>query len=90
MQNDKFSPWPCFDAETVAAVSSVLSSNKVNYWTGSEGRSFEHEFSAWCEADHAIALANGTVALDLALAGLGIGILQRFFCYIESLIYFHT
>ena len=73
MQNDKFSPWPCFDAETVAAVSSVLSSNKVNYWTGSEGRSFEHEFSAWCEADHAIALANGTVALDLALAGLGIG-----------------
>lgn len=73
MQNDEFSPWPCFDGETVAAVSSVLSSNKVNYWTGSEGRSFEQEFSVWCEADHAIALANGTVALDLALAGLGIG-----------------
>jgi dTDP-4-amino-4,6-dideoxygalactose transaminase len=51
----------------------VLLSNRVNYWTGQEGRIFEHEFAAWCGAEHAIAVANGTVALDLALYGLGVG-----------------
>jgi len=48
-------------------------SNKVNYWTGQECRRFEEEFAAWAGTNHAIALANGTVALDLALKGLGIG-----------------
>lgn len=48
-------------------------SNRVNYWTGQEGREFEEEFAAWCGSAHAIAVANGTVALDLALVGLGIG-----------------
>lgn len=73
MLNGPFSPWPSFTEEESAAVSKVLLSNKVNYWTGTEGREFEKEFAAWCEVDHAIALANGTVALDLAFAGLGIG-----------------
>lgn len=51
----------------------VLLSNKVNYWTGTECREFEREFAAWVGADHAVALANGTLALDVALKGLGIG-----------------
>lgn len=51
----------------------VLLSNKVNYWTGTHCREFEKEFAAWTGAEHAIALANGTVALDLALKALGIG-----------------
>ncbi|MCO5101253.1 MAG: DegT/DnrJ/EryC1/StrS aminotransferase family protein [Burkholderiaceae bacterium] len=68
-----FSPWPCFTAEEVEAVSRVLSSNRVNYWTGDECRSFEHEFSQWCEVPHAVALFNGTVALDVAVKALGIG-----------------
>jgi dTDP-4-amino-4,6-dideoxygalactose transaminase len=71
--NGPFSPWPSFTQEEADAVSRVLLSNKVNYWTGQEGRQFESEFSVWCEADHAIAVSNGTVALDLALRGLGIG-----------------
>jgi dTDP-4-amino-4,6-dideoxygalactose transaminase len=71
--NTTFSPWPSFTQDEADAVSRVLLSNKVNYWTGQEGRHFEREFSTWCEADHAIAVANGTVALDLALRGLGIG-----------------
>ena len=50
----------------------VLLSNRVNYWTGTETRSFEREFADWCNTEHAIAVANGTVALDLALNGLGI------------------
>ncbi|MEM7519717.1 MAG: DegT/DnrJ/EryC1/StrS aminotransferase family protein [Pseudomonadota bacterium] len=73
MLNTKFSPWPSFSSEEAEAVQRVLLSNKVNYWTGQECRSFEKEFAVWCGAEHAIALANGTVALDLALAGLQIG-----------------
>ena len=73
MLNGPISPWPSFTQDEADAVSRVLLSNKVNYWTGQEGREFELEFSAWCGVDDAIAVANGTVALDLALTGLGIG-----------------
>ncbi|SIT13828.1 dTDP-4-amino-4,6-dideoxygalactose transaminase [Roseivivax lentus] len=73
MLNGPFSPWPSFTAEEAKAICDVLLSNRVNYWTGQETRSFEKEFAAWSETKHAIAVANGTVALDLALAGLGIG-----------------
>jgi dTDP-4-amino-4,6-dideoxygalactose transaminase len=68
-----FAPWPSYTQQEADAVSRVLLSNKVNYWTGQESRSFEREFAIWCEVDNAIAVANGTVALDLALRGLGIG-----------------
>ncbi len=73
MLNTPFSPWPCFSEEEANAVRDVVLSNKVNYWTGQEGREFEKEFADWAGTEHAIALANGTVALDLALQGLGIG-----------------
>lgn len=73
MLNVPFSPWPSVTSEEMEAVQRVLASNRVNYWTGEEGRLFEREFAAWAGTRHAIALANGTVALDLALYGLGIG-----------------
>jgi dTDP-4-amino-4,6-dideoxygalactose transaminase len=73
MLNTPFSPWPSFTAEEADAVRYVLLSNKVNYWTGGECRAFEKEFAAWCGTSHAVALANGTLALDLALKALGIG-----------------
>jgi dTDP-4-amino-4,6-dideoxygalactose transaminase len=73
MLNGPFTPWPFFTEEEADAVSRVLLSNKVNYWTGNEGREFEKEFAAWCGADYAVALANGTLALDLALKVLGVG-----------------
>lgn len=73
MLNTKFSPWPSFTAEEADAVSQVVLSNKVNYWTGTECRDFEKEFAAWAGTQHAIALGNGTLALDLALKALGIG-----------------
>ncbi len=73
MLNTTFSPWPSFTDEEARAVQRVLLSNKVNYWTGDECREFEREFAAWCGTRYAIALANGTLALDLALKGLGIG-----------------
>jgi len=73
MLNTPFSPWPSFSFEEATAVQQVLLSNKVNYWTGSECRDFEKEFAAWAGTKHAVALANGTLALDVALKGLGIG-----------------
>lgn len=73
MLNTPFSPWPSFTAEEADAVQQVLLSNKVNYWTGQECRTFEKEFAAWTETSHAVALANGTLALDVALKALGIG-----------------
>ena len=73
MLNTPFSPWPCFTQEEADAVSRVLLSNKVNYWTGQEGRAFEREFASFTECEYAVAVGNGTLALDLALKALEIG-----------------
>lgn len=73
MLNSRFSPWPSFTEEEAQAVQRVLLSNRVNYWTGEEGRRFEEEFAAFSDSQYAIALANGTVALELALRAGGIG-----------------
>jgi len=71
--NTKFSPWPSYTSEEAEAIASVLLSNKVNYWTGNECREFEKEFASFTNTQYAVALANGTVALEAALIGLGIG-----------------
>ena len=73
MLNSAFEPWPSFTQAEADAVSKVLLSNKVNYWTGQECREFEKEFAQFAGTDYAVAVANGTVALDLALKALGIG-----------------
>jgi dTDP-4-amino-4,6-dideoxygalactose transaminase len=67
-----FSSWPHFEADEIEAVAAVLRSGRVNYWTGDEGRQFEHEFAAFCGTKHAVCLANGTLALELALQAIGI------------------
>ena len=66
-------PWPHYAQDEIDAVSHVLASGKVNYWTGDEVRAFEREYAEHTGCSHAIALANGTVALELALYALGIG-----------------
>ena len=73
MLNTKLSPWPSFSTEEAEAVKNVLLSNKVNYWTGQECRLFEQEFAEYVGAKHAVALGNGTLALDVALKALDIG-----------------
>src|SRR5690554_2776566 len=73
MLNTPFSPWPSFTEEEANAVRDVVLSNKVNYWTGQECREFEKEFATWSGTKYAIALMNGTVALDVALLALGVG-----------------
>lgn len=73
MLNTPFSPWPSFTQEEADAVSRTLLSNKVNYWTGTECREFEKEFAAYFGSEYAIALGNGTLALDVAFKALNIG-----------------
>jgi dTDP-4-amino-4,6-dideoxygalactose transaminase len=68
-----FGEWPCFTQDEIDAATRVLTSGKVNYWTGQEGRLFEAEFAAFAGCKHAIALANGSVALECALKALGVG-----------------
>lgn len=68
-----FAPWPVFDEAQCDAVQAVLKSGKVNYWTGQECRLFEKEFAEAVDCSHAIALANGTLAIELALQALGVG-----------------
>lgn len=73
MLNTSFEPWPSFTQEEADAVSRTILSNKVNYWTGTECREFEKEFAAYTQTKYAVALMNGTVALDVALKALNIG-----------------
>ena len=72
MLNTKLAPWPSFTNEEANAVKDILLSNKVNYWTGQECRLFEQEFAQYVNTKHAVALGNGTLALDVALKALGV------------------
>ena len=67
MLNGPFSPWPVYAEDEITTASDVMRSGKVNYWTGEQGKLFESEFAAYTGAEYAVALANGTLALELAL-----------------------
>ena len=73
MLSTGFASWPSFTQEEADAVHDVVMSNKVNYWTGDECRKFEKEFAIWSESNYAVALANGTLALDAAFKALNVG-----------------
>ncbi|HJV81830.1 DegT/DnrJ/EryC1/StrS aminotransferase family protein [Noviherbaspirillum sp.] len=73
MLNTPFPPWPSYTSEEANSARNILLSNKVNYWTGVECCEFEREFAAWAGTQHAVALANGTAALEVALHALCIG-----------------
>src|SRR5215472_6636775 len=68
-----FAPWPQFADDEISAACAVLRCGKVNYWTGEEGLRFEEEFARYLGCRYAVAVANGTVALELALRAAGIG-----------------
>ncbi len=65
--------WPVFDDEMRTAVDAVLASGKVNQWTGGEVKAMEQEWAAYVGVPHAVAVMNGSVAIELALRALGIG-----------------
>lgn len=68
-----FERWPYYPEDVIAAATATLRTGKVNYWTGEEGSKFETEFASYLGARHAVAVANGSVALELALRALEIG-----------------
>lgn len=70
--------------EFIPVAAPSMLGNEVRYvndclettWISSIGKyidRFENEFAAYCNAKHAVSCCNGTVALHLALLGLGIG-----------------
>lgn len=71
MDLENFNKWPHFEAEDLEAVSEVLKSGKINRWTGDKNILFEDALGRASAAKYAIAVSNGTSALELALVGLG-------------------
>jgi dTDP-4-amino-4,6-dideoxygalactose transaminase len=69
---ETYPSWPVFEEDEIEAVNAVLRSGRVNYWTGDEGRQFEMEFAQAMGCRYGVAVANGTVALELALVAIGI------------------
>src|ERR1700740_2676244 len=68
-----FAPWPHFTRDEIDIVCRVLESGKVNYWTGEQCDLFEKEYAESIGTKYAIAVTNGTAALELALYAIGIG-----------------
>ncbi len=73
MEKTLISSWPYYDKEQIEAASKVLASGRVNSWTGEECRNFEKEFAQWSAINHAIAIANGTLALEASYKSIGLG-----------------
>jgi dTDP-4-amino-4,6-dideoxygalactose transaminase len=65
--------WPFYEDDEIDAVTAVLRSGRVNQWTGPDVFAFEQACRARFGGGRAIALANGSVALELALRAFGIG-----------------
>ncbi len=65
--------WPAPGVEEIEAASEVLRSGRLNYWTGTQGRELEREYAKSVGREYGIALANGTLALELALRAFGVG-----------------
>lgn len=80
------SPWPSYDQDEIDAATAVLRSGRVNYWTGGECRAFEEEFADFAGTRHAVALANGTLALEAAWRTLGIGAGDEVICTPRSFV----
>ena len=69
----KLQPWPHFDDSQISAAIRVLKSGRVNAWTGSSTKQFELEYAEWCGAKHALAVANGSLALSSSYLAIGLG-----------------
>jgi dTDP-4-amino-4,6-dideoxygalactose transaminase len=68
------SSWPRYEDDEIAAVTEVLRSGRVNsLHHGERCRAFEAALAKRLALPHAIAVSNGTAALELALKALGVG-----------------
>lgn len=73
LRSEPMPPWPAPGKAEVAAVAEVVRSGRLNYWVGEHGRAFEREYAAHTGRAHAVAVANGTLALELALRAFRVG-----------------
>ncbi len=69
---NKFMQWPYYTKKESNIASTVIRSNKVNYWTGDKGKTFESDFSIYTGSKYCLTIANGTLALESALIALSI------------------
>jgi dTDP-4-amino-4,6-dideoxygalactose transaminase len=65
--------WPFYAEDEIEAVAAVLRSGRVNQWTGGEVFAFQDALARTFGGRHCIALANGSLALELPLRAFGIG-----------------
>jgi dTDP-4-amino-4,6-dideoxygalactose transaminase len=68
---DTSTPLAALRAELRGAVQAVLDSER--YILGPQVEAFEREFAAYCGAEHAVGVANGTEAITIALRAMGVG-----------------
>jgi perosamine synthetase len=70
--NDFRIPWarPYLGAEEIAAVLAALSERRLSM--GADVRAFENQAAEFVARDHAIAVSNGSVALDVAMKLIGV------------------
>jgi dTDP-4-amino-4,6-dideoxygalactose transaminase len=71
-KNKPFPVWPYYDEKEERALKEVLESRIWWRTPGTKTLEFERAFAAFHGARHGIAVTNGTAALEVAMAGLGI------------------
>ena len=73
VRTEPWPAWPVLDDDVIEAAEKVLRSGRISYWTGIEGRTLEREYADALGRRHSVAVANGTLALELALRAFEIG-----------------
>ena len=68
-----FPPWPMYDEQERRALTEVLESRIWWRTPGTKTLEFERAFAAFHGARHAVAVTNGTAALEVIMAALGVG-----------------
>lgn len=71
--SEPFPPWPHYEPDEVEAAAEVLRSGRVNYWTSDTVQTFERAYAEHLGVARALAVANGTLALEVALGAFSIG-----------------
>ena len=64
--------WPQFNDQMIKDVEQILKSGKVNQWTNDTVKKFEQKFASYFKCNYAVAVFNGTVALELCIKTLGL------------------
>ena len=64
--------WPFMTEKMCQNVNEVLKSGKLNQWNNNSVKEFEKKFAEYFKCNYAVAVFNGTVALELCIKTLGL------------------